>query len=1014
MGAVVGDEGRDDDGTLQHRLRNIAEGAKAAREALRFISGEASRAAGRRKGVLHVADAGSSCAGAGGISPRSCSSTSSICSDCDAECWFGCKCDCHASYTALEARSPLRRQKEGTCASPTSSCASTVSSSSSASPEGPQLEEEVVFTTHQAWMHEDTDPACRSCLKKCWFGCSCICHRRGFMGPVSSSSASSVDGNDGSYEEAPRPGIILPVDAATSNYSKPKGIRFGTSVRPPIATESRTPGPRYYKVEKAERAIYGRVRGGYIRREGATKEAFQDIKEPDELRLPTDIDFHVLSTALRPPAAVITPLPKTKPRIRRYRRPRTELRDDSRAAPPRAARSPVSASFATPSLIAPGFEHRRRTKAKLAAEPGPGAYETDVRTVSVARGGGTSSLATYSLGGLIQPPRTSKSRRASEEEMLKGLNAEQRAKVLDIIEDVKREEEEAWRKEMGFESIKMRPRKLRQQQEQNRSSSKEQAPAKKLSETPSSSKASWIVRLRRVQKKMEHATGPGAYDIAKAEAARDPKVKGGGLYAQSVAEQLLAKARVGEAKARARRDGERRDQPLGVHEVPQRLRARKPTFRYHDEVPLRSAAKEKKAREEQEAAGRPVGLPPSDWATEVKGPAALADLQGREEVNVLRKGVTVVRSFASAPERSKDHLGPGAYDVAKLTRTGKIKEPSAPRFEDQVSRADIVGPGGERPESAMIGGEYEQALLLEPDLEVIRRRPKAFKFSEVDRWADEIDGGDDAREAMHGALVYDPEPARLAIGPRTPFFAVLDRMPERGSERKVEEDGDVLQLSVDLDFGKPRRDKGAAAFSGVPRFAASAREQEEGDILQLSVDADYGKRRAQQGVRFERQLGRSVQEDISYYGGEEVTEATRRELAVAAIEEEVRRSEAIDRILVPPARQAANLNRDRDASSGMDAPISEWRQADYNVNIDVLSTKKPGAGRGGVRNFDSMPDRFPVAAGRQDAVYFCDVEGENLILEPATAKDMLRKNVKGAAAWGGGRGKAKRTSTTST
>jgi hypothetical protein len=119
-----------------------------------------------------------------------------------------------------------------------------------------------------------------------------------------------------------------------------------------------------------------------------------------------------------------------------------------------------------------------------------------------------------------------------------------------------------------------------------------------------------------------------------------------------------------------------------------------------------------------------------DWAPEKAGNLLRLDLPaGRESVKVKRKGLVDVQDF-NEPLRKVDELGPGAHAPENLLEFGK----QAPRilpFAAAVSRAEAVGPKGEKPEAArqkehqlqLEYGEGELILDKEAAKEYVRKEP---------------------------------------------------------------------------------------------------------------------------------------------------------------------------------------------------------------------------------------------------------------------------------------------------
>jgi hypothetical protein len=102
---------------------------------------------------------------------------------------------------------------------------------------------------------------------------------------------------------------------------------------------------------------------------------------------------------------------------------------------------------------------------------------------------------------------------------------------------------------------------------------------------------------------------------------------------------------------------------------------------------------------------------------------------GRESVKIKRKGLVDVQNF-NEPPRPVDDFGPGAHAPEDLLEFGQQAHGILP-FGAAVSRADAVGPKGEKPEAVRekehnLELEYgEGELILDKDAakEYIRKEP---------------------------------------------------------------------------------------------------------------------------------------------------------------------------------------------------------------------------------------------------------------------------------------------------
>jgi hypothetical protein len=98
-----------------------------------------------------------------------------------------------------------------------------------------------------------------------------------------------------------------------------------------------------------------------------------------------------------------------------------------------------------------------------------------------------------------------------------------------------------------------------------------------------------------------------------------------------------------------------------------------------------------------------------DWTAEKSSNLLRLDLpSGRESVKIKRKGLVDVRDF-NKPPRKADDLGPGAHAPDNLLEFGKEAHRILP-FATAVSRAEAVGPKGEKPEAVR---QKEHQLQLE-------------------------------------------------------------------------------------------------------------------------------------------------------------------------------------------------------------------------------------------------------------------------------------------------------------
>lgn len=124
-----------------------------------------------------------------------------------------------------------------------------------------------------------------------------------------------------------------------------------------------------------------------------------------------------------------------------------------------------------------------------------------------------------------------------------------------------------------------------------------------------------------------------------------------------------------------------------------------------------------------------------DWGSEKAGNLLRLDLpSGRESVKIKRKGLVDVQDF-NEPLRKVDEMGPGAHAPDDLLEFGR-QAPGVLPFAAAVSRADAVGPKGEKPEAArerehQLQLEYgEGELIIDKDAakEYVRKEP-AKKFT---------------------------------------------------------------------------------------------------------------------------------------------------------------------------------------------------------------------------------------------------------------------------------------------
>ncbi|CAN0002017.1 unnamed protein product, partial [Scytosiphon promiscuus] len=146
-------------------------------------------------------------------------------------------------------------------------------------------------------------------------------------------------------------------------------------------------------------------------------------------------------------------------------------------------------------------------------------------------------------------------------------------------------------------------------------------------------------------------------------------------------------------------------------------RKRPPVFRYVEEVPLSLQAARRLAEREAAEHKRSCWLDVNihqKWVETPRGDATAGGgiggvggvefgrAKGREEMEVKRKGETVVRPFGQALPPF-DAMGPGRYETeerAQATRTGRLGQAPVPVLALGLAREEAVGPRGERPDAA--------------------------------------------------------------------------------------------------------------------------------------------------------------------------------------------------------------------------------------------------------------------------------------------------------------------------
>lgn len=121
---------------------------------------------------------------------------------------------------------------------------------------------------------------------------------------------------------------------------------------------------------------------------------------------------------------------------------------------------------------------------------------------------------------------------------------------------------------------------------------------------------------------------------------------------------------------------------------------------------IRKIGGEKELSEEEKNRGYLPTQLHQDWGSNIesssnyKGKVIQMDIiPGRETKKVIQKGVYETIPFDQAPRVRYDEVGPGEYDIDIGRRLGENIPTGMIDFNRYVSRNDMIGPNGEKPEN---------------------------------------------------------------------------------------------------------------------------------------------------------------------------------------------------------------------------------------------------------------------------------------------------------------------------
>jgi hypothetical protein len=225
----------------------------------------------------------------------------------------------------------------------------------------------------------------------------------------------------------------------------------------------------------------------------------------------------------------------------------------------------------------------------------------------------------------------------------------------------------------------------------------------------------------------------------------------------------------------------------------------------------------------------------------------------RDTKKVHHKGVVETIPFHEAPRVRPSDYAPGDYDVDGGRRFGVNVRGALVDFDRFVSRSDLIGPNGERPENEV---DYEMGGLSREEVivDAIHAKERILKHTEAPKLYVK-----DRHERPK-----TPEPGLNQLGgewfqgmaseKKKAVLVNYDLMPDRGlteSERLEDEDDDVPgdELMLDVKDWKPHKviaEPGGPAWMDPkkdPRFGKEKKPDYTGEDVPIDLNHDYLKPR---------------------------------------------------------------------------------------------------------------------------------------------------------------------------